>query len=59
MKKERYHLYLSYEEHRLLMYSLIQFRNKLIAAGRYTDPVDELIMKVSKAKTVKIKVKYI
>ncbi|MEE0680815.1 MAG: hypothetical protein ACLVML_12075 [Candidatus Gastranaerophilaceae bacterium] len=59
MKKERYYLYLSADEHRLLIHSLIQFRNKLIAAGRYTNPVDELIVKVSKAKTVKLKVKYI
>ena len=42
----KYHLYLSEEERRLVLHALIDFRNKLIAAGRYTDCVDELLIKV-------------
>ena len=38
----KYHLYLSEEERQLVLHALIDFRNKLIAAGRYTDAVDEL-----------------
>ena len=38
----KYHLYLSEEERQLVLHALIDFRNKLIAAGRYTDCVDEL-----------------
>lgn len=34
-----------------------QFRNKLIAEGRYTDCVDELIIKVARARTVKLKIR--
>lgn len=51
----KYHLYLSEEERQLVLHALIDFRNKLIAAGRYTDCVDELLIKVMYAKTKKIK----
>mgnify|MGYP006867956458 CR=1 FL=1 len=46
----KYHLYLSEEERQLVLHALIDFRNKLIAAGRYTDAVDEMLVKVAKAK---------
>ncbi|MCI6708812.1 MAG: hypothetical protein MR568_18020 [Eisenbergiella massiliensis] len=45
-KKKRY-LYLDCEETRLVLQSLIRFKNKLQQQGRYTDCVDELILKVS------------
>lgn len=35
------------------MEGLNWFRNKLIAAGRYTDAVDEVLLKVAKAKPQK------
>ena len=38
-------LILSDHEYRLLLYCLIDFRNKLIAENRYTDAVDELLLK--------------
>ena len=38
---------------------LINLKNKLIAEGRYTDAVDELLCKVISTKKKKIKVKYI
>ena len=41
-KKKRY-LYLNDEEARLVVQSLIRFKNKLQQRGRYTDCVDELI----------------
>ena len=53
----KYHLYLSEEERQLVLHALIDFRNKLIAAGRYTDCVDELLIKVMYAKTKKIKIR--
>ena len=37
-------------EYRLMLYGLVQFRNKLIQQGRYTDAVDELLIKLQKAK---------
>jgi len=33
-------------EYRLMLYGLVQFRNKLIQQGRYTDAVDELLIKL-------------
>ena len=41
-------LYLAPDEYRLLVYALNRFRNKLIREERYTDAVDELLVKVMK-----------
>ena len=57
MKEEKYHLYLDEAEHRLVVLCLVDFRNKLIAEGRYTDCVDELLVKFSHAKKVKMKIR--
>lgn len=48
MKKPKYFVTLSVEETRLLLQSLIRMKNKLIAEGRYTDCVDELIVKIAR-----------
>lgn len=57
MKEKKYHLYLDEAEHRLIVLCLVDFRNKLIAEGRYTDCVDELLVKLSHAKKVKMKIR--
>lgn len=36
------------EERRLIFNALLSLRNKLIAQGRYTDAVDELMIKIQK-----------
>ena len=54
--KQKYYLALSIEEWRLLIYCLNEFRNRLISEGRYTDAVDEVIIKVANAKTKKFKI---
>lgn len=36
------------EEIKLILVALNEFRNKLIHQGRYTDPVDELLIKINK-----------
>ncbi len=51
--KKRY-LYLDERERRLVIFYLNEFRNQLIAQGRYTDCVDELLIKVVHAKKVKV-----
>ena len=56
MKDINYHIYLNSEERRLLVGSLNDLRNKLIAEGRYTDLVDEVLIKAANAKIKKIKV---
>lgn len=59
MRKPKYHLYLTHNERRTVINSLICLKNDLISQGRYTDAVDELIVKLTKAKVKKIKIKEI
>ena len=55
--RDKYHIYLTAEERRTVINSLIDLRNDLISRGKYTDIVDELILKFTKAKVKKIKIK--
>lgn len=55
--KTKYQIYLTAEERRVVINSLIKLRNDLISQGKYTDIVDELIIKFTKAKVKKIKIK--
>lgn len=54
---KKYHLYLNENERRLLIHCLNEFRNKLISEGRYTDCVDELLVKSVHAKIVRVKIR--
>ncbi len=58
MKERKYHLYLSKEEYSEVLQSLIRLKNSLIAQGRYTDGVDDILCKVISAKKRKFKIKY-
>ena len=51
--KQKCYVELNRQEWRLIIEGLNRFRNKLIAAGRGTDAVDEIIIKVAKAKPQK------
>lgn len=53
--KKRY-LYLNYEETRVVLQSLIRLKNRLMQEGRYTDCVDELILKVTNAPVKRVKI---
>lgn len=55
--RAKYHIYLTAEERRVVINSLIDLRNNLISQGMYTDLVDELLIRISKAKSKKIKIK--
>ncbi len=48
MRKWKYYLYLTAEERRYIFNALLTFHNKLIAQGRYTDAVDEIMIKFAK-----------
>ena len=52
-QKKRY-LYLSEAEYSILVKSLVHLKNKLIQQNRYTDCVDELLLKIVSAPTIKI-----
>ena len=56
MMKQKYYLVLNDQEHRLIIESLNQLRNKLIADSKYTDAVDEVLLKIIGAKRKKFKV---
>ena len=55
MRTPKYHPYLTDEEYSLVMQALVSLKNKLIRERRYTDAVDELIIKFSKAKRKKVR----
>ena len=57
MMKTKYYEAFTFEEKRLALLSLYHLRNQLIAAGKYTDAVDELIVKCEKARLKTFKVK--
>ncbi len=58
MKEEKYHLYLDDNEYRKVIQSLVCLKNSLIEQGRYTDAVDDVIIKFSKARKRRITVRY-
>ena len=47
MKAKNRYLYLTDTEWRVMLLALNKLRSKLIAQGRYTDAVDEIIMKMA------------
>ena len=57
MREKKYYIVLDNFERRMLLNNLNNFRNKLIAEGKYTDLLDEVIIKVANAKLKRFKVK--
>ena len=56
---KKYHLNLNKDEYDLIIHCLIDLKNNLIRQGKYTDAVDEVLVKVIRAKKKKLKVVYI
>ena len=54
---KKYHLYLTTDERRLILDSLIDMKNALIRTGHYTDAIDEIIFKLTKAKIKRVRIK--
>ena len=54
MFKKKNYLYLDESEYNLLVRSLVELKNRLIREERFTDCVDELIMKVLSAPVKRI-----
>lgn len=53
MVKQKYYLAPTNEEWRIMIECLNKLRNRLISEGRYTDALDEMLVKVAKSKTKK------
>ena len=55
MKNKNYFLYLTHAEKMQIIEALTIKKNDLLAQGKYTDAVDEILLKVVKCKTKKLK----
>lgn len=49
---KKYWLYLAKDEYDLIIHCLIDLKNSLIKQGRYTDAVDDVLIKMLKCKRV-------
>ena len=58
MRNIKYHLALTDNEYSLIIKSLNDLRNDLIAQGRYTDAVDDVLVKLIGAKKKNFKIIY-
>ena len=59
MRNIKYHLALTDDEYSLIIKSLNDLRNELIAQGRYTDAVDDVLVKFIGAKKKNFKIIYL
>ncbi len=57
MRNSKYYIAIDEYERRIIINSLNNLRNKLIAEGRYTDVVDDVLVKVVNAPIKKFKVR--
>ena len=59
MRKQKYHIYLTEQERLDVIKSLVDLKTALAAKGKYTDAVDDVLVKLTTAKRKKLKVTYI
>lgn len=57
MQNKKYYIAIDEYERRIIINSLNKLINKLIAEGRYTDAVDDILVKVANAPIKKFKVR--
>ena len=50
---KKYHIYLDDYERRIVVNCLNEMRTHLLSEGKYSDPVDEILLKVIDAPTQK------
>ena len=55
---KKYHIVLDTNERRLIINCLNNLRNQLIQDGKYTDIVDDVLIKLTTAKQKKFKISY-
>ena len=56
--KTTFYLALNDGERSMIIYSLNRLRNSLLEQGKYTDAVDDILVKVISAKKKKFKITY-
>ncbi len=57
MRSQKYYIVLDEKERRIVINSLNELRNKLLADGRYTDAVEDVLIKIVNAPIKKFKIK--
>lgn len=57
MRNQKHYIAIDEYERRIIISSLNNLRNKLIAESRYTDAVDDVLVKVMNAPIKKFKVR--
>lgn len=55
MREKKMRLILSIEEKAILMDILVENRNRMIKEGKYTDYVDDMILKLANAPVKRVK----
>ena len=58
MKEKKYYIALDDFERRVVVNCMNEMRNKLIADGKYTDALDDVLLKIIRSKQKKLKVVY-
>ena len=56
---KKYYIYITPEERNLIIESLVAKKNSLTSAGKYTDGVDEVLLKIMRSKLKNVRVKYL
>ena len=57
MRNQKYYIAIDESERRIILNDLNALRNKLLAQDRYTDAVDDVLIKVVNAPIKKFKIK--
>ena len=57
MRNQKHYVAVDENERRIILNSLNSLRNKLLAEGRYTDAVDDVLIKVVNAPVKKFKIR--
>ena len=58
MMEKKYYIALDDFERRVVVNCMNEMRNRLITEGKYTDVIDDVLLKIIDAKTKKFKVIY-
>ena len=59
MRNQKRYIAIDESERRIILNALNALRNNLLAEGRYTDAVDDVLIKFTKAQRKKMTVQYI
>ena len=56
---KKFYIYITPEERNLIIESIIAKKNALISSRKYTDGVDEVLLKIMRSKLKKVRLKYV